>query len=65
VPGEIVTLLPSGNVIVPPERAEMGCDTEAIVPATMTETDAAFVESAALVAEMFSVKGVGTVVGAV
>jgi hypothetical protein len=31
----------------------------------MTETDAAFVESAALVAVMFSVKGVGTVAGAV
>ena len=60
-----MTLLPSGNVIVPPCAADTVWVTLAIVPATITPVDADLVESATLVAEMFTVNGVGTEGGAV
>jgi hypothetical protein len=61
----IVTLLPSGKVIVPPEAAEMDSVVLAIVPATTIETDADFVLSAAVAPVTVTVKGVGTAAGAV
>jgi hypothetical protein len=61
----MVALLPSGRVIVPPVAAEMNCETDAMVPAIITALDADFDESARLVAAIVTVKGVGTVAGAV
>ena len=63
--GAIVTLLPSGRVIVPPAEALIVCKTLAIVPATITGDEADFVVSETLVAVSATVNGVGTVAGAV
>ena len=65
MPGAIVTLLPSGRVIVPPADAMIVWETLAIVPATMTGDEADFVVSGTLVAVSATVNGVGTVAGAV
>ena len=51
-------------MIVPPVAAEMFWDVLAIVPATIMGIDADLLPSAALVAVMLTVKGVGKVVGA-
>ena len=65
MPDAIVTLLPSGRVIVPPADAMIVWETLAIVPATMTGDEADFVVSVTLVAVSATVNGVGTVAGAV
>ena len=59
-----MALLPSGSVMVPPVAAEMGCDTCAMVPATMTDIEADFEPSCRLVAAMVTVYGDGTFGGA-
>ncbi len=62
--GAIVTLLPSGRIMVPPEAAEIDCVTLAMVPAITTGTEADFELSATLVAAIFTVNGVGKLAGA-
>ncbi len=61
----MVTLLPSGKEMVPPEAALIACDAVAIVPATMIGMEPVFVASATLVAVIVVVNGVGTIDGAV
>jgi hypothetical protein len=48
--GAIVTLLPSGRVMVPPDALPIGWVTVAIVPATMRLNEADFAVSTTLVA---------------
>jgi hypothetical protein len=60
----MITLLPSNKVIVAPFAAETSCDVVKIVPATISGLDADFVVSAADVAVIVTVYGVGTADGA-
>lgn len=58
-------LLPSGSVSVPPDAALMIPEVVAIVPATTVDRESFLFESAMLVAVIVTVKGIGTVAGAV
>lgn len=60
----MVTPLPSGNEMFPPNAAETACVVDEIVPAMIAETEADFDGYAALVAAMTTVYGVGRVAGA-
>lgn len=60
----MTTLLPSGNVIVPPDALLIGREAEANLPDTITGIDAFLVGSDALAAEIVCVYGTGTMAGA-
>jgi hypothetical protein len=64
-PAGMVTLLPLGSIMVPPFAAVTVCVAVSIVPLTVSEALALLVVSAALIALIFTVDGVGMVAGAV
>jgi hypothetical protein len=60
----MTTLLPSGNVMVPPDARLIGREAEANLPDTITGTDTFLVGSDALAAVIVCVYGIGTMDGA-
>src|SRR6476659_9187834 len=62
-PAGMVTLLPLGSIMVPPFAAVTVCVAVSIVPLTVSEMLALLVGSAALIALIFTVDGVGMVAG--